>query len=61
MSKLLLADPRYPFCVIVETAVGPLLTTSGRCQRESRRGPWHCDFLDELRPELAGEVLSTTR
>ena len=37
-----------PFCVgslkpaiIVETAVGPLLTTSGRCPGESRRGPWH--------------------
>ena len=37
-----------PFCVgslkpaiIVETAVGPLLTTSRRCPGESRRGPWH--------------------
>ena len=27
--------------IIVETAVGPLLTFSGRCPGESRRGHWH--------------------
>ena len=46
--KLLLGILACPFCVsslkpaiIVETAVGILLTISGRCPGESRRGPWH--------------------
>ena len=47
-SKLLLGILACPFSVgslkpaiFVVTAVGPLLTISGRCPGESRRGPWH--------------------
>ena len=49
--KLLLGILPCPFSVgslkpaiIVETAVGPFLTISGRCPGENRQGPWHRVF-----------------